>query len=553
MRSVVLYGLLLVALACSANADRPLKPQDILEIRWATHVTMSPDGSHVAYLVHEAADASNGESKRPRSLWVAAADGRLIPRQVARGFNDVSEPHWSPDGAALTFLSSGDRPKRQVWCWKRETQQTHQITKIAHGVVSYRWSPKGDELAYLSNPTQESGGDPVVVKPANGANKLFVVSSESGESRELKVPVEHIVDFVWAPDAKRFAVLTAASSDPDEIFERQSLKVFDRQSEQAELLHGNCSDFPGLGWSPDGYKIAFIEYAPKHFAWRLAVIDVVTKEVSYPLNEVSMTPMMDFQWASDSRHLWVRGVAETRFQLFKVAIDGSLCELAAKGIHNCYSFDVSRDETRFAFTCNTPNDPSQVVVTSREHQQDKLLTELNPQIGVISRVTNKQVAWKNSKDGKKVFGVLLTPPGFQPGKPGKTVVLLHGGPQGVWWNSWQGQAHSWGQMLATHGYVVFLPNPRGSQGQGWRFAEGVSRDWGGQDVQDVLDGIDQLVEQNIIDRDRIGVGGWSYGGFLTASITTQSTQFKAAIVGAGITDLPTYALTVDEVAWVRSF
>ena len=153
---------------------------------------------------------------------------------------------------------------------------------------------------------------------------------------------------------------------------------------------------------------------------------------------------------------------------------------------------------------------------------------------------------EEQKDGKTIYGVLITPPGFTDGKKYPTIVQIHGGPEWGWWSGWLGSWPDWGQYLASHGYVVLLPNPRGSDGQGWEFAEAVREDWGGMDFQDVMSGVDDLIAKNIADPDHLGIGGWSYGGLTSSWAVTHTDRFsKAAVIGAAVTDLISFAGTSD--------
>jgi dipeptidyl aminopeptidase/acylaminoacyl peptidase len=173
------------------------------------------------------------------------------------------------------------------------------------------------------------------------------------------------------------------------------------------------------------------------------------------------------------------------------------------------------------------------------------ITTINPQVAGWKLGQVRQISWRNSKDGKTIYGVLVTPPGYVAGTPIKTVVQIHGGPEWAWWSGWLGSWHEWAQMLSTHGYAVLLPNIRGSDGQGTAFARAVGTDWGGMDYQDLLDGVDMLVAQKIADPARLGIGGWSYGGFIAAWAVTHGDRFKAAVVGAGPTDMTAMARITD--------
>ncbi|HEU4402113.1 MAG TPA: S9 family peptidase [Candidatus Polarisedimenticolia bacterium] len=169
------------------------------------------------------------------------------------------------------------------------------------------------------------------------------------------------------------------------------------------------------------------------------------------------------------------------------------------------------------------------------------LTTLNPQIAALRLGAQSEITWKNSKDGRLIYGVLITPLDFQSGRRSPLIVQPHGGPEWAYWLGW----HSWSQLLASNGYAVLLPNPRGSDGQGWQFIEANRDDWGGMDFRDIMDGVDDLIKRGIADPDRLGIGGWSYGGFMSAWAVTQTDRFKAAVVGAAVTDLFSMYGTTD--------
>ena len=380
-----------------------------------------------------------------------------------------------------------------------------------------------------------------------------IVDLTDGATKVVSKKGQHIADFGWSADGERFATVVAPSNETDVVFEKSSLLLLSRNGEISKVLNENVSDRRGVAWSPDGKHVAFFEFAPKHFAWRLALSNVESGAVSYPLKEYAGTPESgSLNWSRDSRYLWVRAFETTRSRLLRVDLKVGSFERMATSLNNFWSYSINKDGTAFAFAVDTPHSPTNVFTMGAEGRPIQI-TDLNPQLSAFRLGKSREVMWKNTVDGQTVYGVVITPPEPQGDKPLPTVVQLHGGPQEMWWDSWHGTQLAWGQLLASNGYVVFLPNPRGSIGQGWKFNEAVHRDWGGMDLQDVFDGIDVLVKEGLIDENRIGIGGWSYGGFLTASATTKSSRFKAAIVGAAITDLYTYALTVDEVAWVRRF
>jgi dipeptidyl aminopeptidase/acylaminoacyl peptidase len=544
------------AAAAGADALRPVSPEDILNIRWTGGLALSPDGSQIAYLVSEPADAGDSKSRPLSNLWTSATAKGSQPRLAALGHSDVQHPMWSPDGKCLAFLSKGNGSAKstQVWLLRPDGQLPTCLTRTPKGVVDYRWSPDGAEVAFTTPVPVDDEPDPIEVDRRHGRNRLWVVPLSNAAARAVTKPDQHVVEMAWSPDKKEIAVVAAPDDQHDAVLEKATLVIVDAKTGSvARTLSTNVGDREGLAWSPDGKTIAFIDFAPKHFAHRLALVPAVGGPCRHPLGDFRATPETGFsaiRWLNDSRHLLVPVFESTRCRLLRVDSQGGPIERLAPSVHNFWSYSSSADGETLALGAEDAHTPPNVVVLKAGREPVRL-TDLNPQLSALRLGTVSEVSWKNKRDGKTVFGVLITPPGFVRGAPRPTVVQLHGGPQWTWWDGWVGTWLSWGQLLASHGYVVFLPNPRGSIGQGWQFSEAVHRDWGGMDFQDVMDGVDLLVEQRIADPDRLGVGGWSYGGFLTASATTQTNRFKAAVVGASQTDLETDGLTTDITAWFR--
>jgi dipeptidyl aminopeptidase/acylaminoacyl peptidase len=543
-------------MAAGADALRPVSPEDILNVRWAVGLALSSDGSQIAYIVVEPADAGDSKSRPLSNLWISATAKGSQPRLAALGHHDAGRPRWSPDGKCLAFLSKGDGSAKsnQVWLLRPDGQLPTCLTHTPRGVVDYRWSPDGAEIAFTTPEPVDDEPDPIEVDRRHRRNRLWIVQLSDAVARAVTGPDRHVVEMAWSPDTKEIAVVAAPDDTHNAIVERATLVIVDAKTGSlARTLSTNVGDRHGLAWSPDGKSIAFIDFAPKHFAHRLALVPAAGGSCRHPLDDFRATPETGFsavRWLNDSRHLLVPVFESTHCRLLRVDTEGGAIEHLAPSVRNFWSSSSSADGRTVAVGAEDAHSPPDVVVLKAGKEPVKL-TDLNPQLSALRLGDVSEVSWKNKRDGKTVFGVLITPPDFVRGAPRPTVVQLHGGPQDSWWDGWIGTWLSWGQLLASHGYVVFLPNPRGSVGQGWQFSEAVHRDWGGMDYQDVMDGVDSLVEQRIADPDRLGVGGWSYGGFLTASATTQTDRFKAAVVGANNADLETYGLTTDITAWFQ--
>jgi len=200
------------------------------------------------------------------------------------------------------------------------------------------------------------------------------------------------------------------------------------------------------------------------------------------------------------------------------------------------AFSLSSGDGTIAYACMDRHSPAEICAFP-VGGPPRHLTDLNPQTRSWSLGSVKEASWKNKKDGQMIYGVLEMPPDFRPDRSYPTVVQIHGGPLWAWFSGWVGlQEHSWAELLASRGYVVLLPNPRGSTGQGTTFAEGNRNDLGGMDFEDIVDGVDWLIQRKIAGPGELVFSGYSYGGFLAAWAVTHTNRFKAVVVGAPITD-----------------
>jgi dipeptidyl aminopeptidase/acylaminoacyl peptidase len=207
------------------------------------------------------------------------------------------------------------------------------------------------------------------------------------------------------------------------------------------------------------------------------------------------------------------------------------------------SFNVTRDGLAFSFLGDSPTEAPDPYIWRSGRAQP--VAAVNPQIASWNIGEQREISWSNPKDHRTIYGVVVLPPGYQSGSRYKTVVHIHGGPEEAWTVGFNGNWYNYATLLASHGYVVLLPDPHGSEGQGIDFTEGNFQDWGGVDFADIMAGVDYLVAQGISDANRLVVGGWSFGGFMTSWTVTHTDRFKGGMVGAAVTDLYSMATTTD--------
>jgi dipeptidyl aminopeptidase/acylaminoacyl peptidase len=241
------------------------------------------------------------------------------------------------------------------------------------------------------------------------------------------------------------------------------------------------------------------------------------------------------EWAPDSEHLIAEAIVGTRAKLLRIEVGTGEVSTLADVLNNGADFSASADGRTLAFVAEKPDSPRDVWSLTAG-QPTRQLTNFNPQITSLRLCNVREFSWTNRKDGQVLHGVLVTPADFKSGQPYPTIVEAHEG-NSAWLSGWQGSWYQWAQLLASNGYVVFLPNVRGVTGQGWKFSEFILT-YAGAAFDDTMDGVDSLIEQRIADPNRLGIGGFSNGGYMATWAITHTNRFKAAVPFAAPMDFP---------------
>ena len=574
--------------ASSADAGGPIAPADIMTLRDMREAEISPDGKTILFTVQ----AQMSTFGSPRStIWSVPADGSAPARRFIVSAGVDGDPRWSPDGKSIAFLSNrknplsggadtgfafkaqtasnpdplpgktsdatppapdeaSGEPSRQIWLMPVAGGEAVPLTALPNDVSDIAWSPDGKTLAFLgadSDTAQEKADraakrDWVEVDKPRHFTRVWILDLASHVARRVSPDGVDVGAMDWSPDGRRLAVRIVATTSINDFFYHSRVAILDPATGAiGQPLSDHVADGPK--WSPDGRALLVDQISmPGYIGLTPRVIDVASGAVT-KLADTYPGLLSELRWAPDGRSILALSFEQTRSKLVRIDPRGGRVTPIAALDGEASGFTASHDGKRFAVALTSPDRPADVWTV--EGRTSKVVSRINPRVANWKLGRVEQVAWKNSKDGQVVYGVLVTPPGYVPGTPIKMVVQGHGGPEWAWWSGWLGSWHEWAQMLATHGYAVFLPNPRGSDGQGTHFARAVGNDWGGMDYQDILDGIDMLVAKKIADPNRLGIGGWSYGGFLAAWGVTHGDRFKAAVVGAGPTDLTAMARITD--------
>jgi dipeptidyl aminopeptidase/acylaminoacyl peptidase len=486
------------------------------------------------------------------------ADGSEPARLFAASPKSDTHPRWSPDGRYLAFLSdrgepAGEEkePKNQVYLLRTDGGEAEQLTNLKGGVEDLGWSRDGKMIAFTARDAEteaeqkrhKEGYDEHFVDHDYKFARLWVLTLADRKAEQVTKQDLNVSGFDWSPDGTELAVRVSSTPRNDDDYWHARLVVVRRLT--GEIVRTLADNTAGdVRWSPDGRTIAFDEYSPNRIASWLAVAPAAGGPAR-PLLKDYAGSIRGSEWEADGKHLVVEVNVRTRDKFLRVdSGDGSVAEIPVETALPGSDFASSLEGQTLAYPRGAADSPPDVWVyavgsTPRE------LTDLNPQAKNWRLGAVREISWKNKQDGMALYGVLVTPPDFKSGQAYPTIVEIHGGPEWAWWSGWLGSWHEWAQLLASNGYVVFLPNPRGSTGQGWKFTEANRDDWGGGDFHDIMDGVDYLIDQKIADPNRLGIGGWSYGGFMTSWAVTQTNRFKAAVVGAGVTNLFSFDGTTD--------
>jgi len=531
----------------AAQAGRALTPEDWFRFQALSDLRISPDGAGVAYLV-TSYDRESDESRS--ALWMAnwAGDASV---QLTRG-ESVSEPRFSPDGRYLSFLSARPAGERtQLWILDRRGGEPRQLTHVSGELTSYEWSPDAQRLVLVMHAGGEAEGkppQPIVIDAfefkhdregylsAASHAHLYLFDVRSGACQALTADFGRRESHpAWSPDGEQIAYLSDPMKGPGETGTDEIDLIAARAgATPRQLLTSWSPNNPGLAWSPDGTRLAFLQGAqPRFNAYimdTLATVEVKSGEVRVLTGRLDRA-VLSPAFAADGRSLEFAVEDDGTQYPARVPLAGGAIERLG-GSMVVHELAAAAGHTAVLVS----TDGSPVEVYALEQGRLRPLSAHNQALfGELQLGSVEDIAFR-SRDGTAVHGQLVKPPDYLSGRRYPTIVWIHGGPNGQDDHSLELQGYGpplERQLFATHGYVVLAVNYRGSTGRGAQFARSILADWGHKEVEDLLAGVDYAVGSGIADPARLGVGGWSYGGLLTDYLIASDTRFKAAISGAG--------------------
>ena len=521
-----------------ASAPKLLTPEASLNLRSISDVQFSPDGNRVAFVVTEPA---KGERKA-RHIWIYEKQSGSI-RQFTYSIKSDFLPRWSPDGQQLAFLSDRD-DQQQVYAMRANGGEAGALTKGKRSVQNFAWSPDGEQIAFLApdakteaeEKKEKDKDDAHVADKEDKRARLWLLTLDTGEAKALTEPKWKINEAVWHPSGT--GLMLSATDHPESDQNTERIFFFrlwdvangDRKPvDSMTQVLAPRGPFANVRFAADGLRMAFVgcrEDGPTPHDLMLAHHG--DKAIHNLTGAGVDRPVLDYRWSKDGGLLAiVEDGFHTKFVAFTA--EGALKEIAAIPA-NPNAFGVS-NSGEVAFAGQTATTPQELWLWDQK-SAPKQISHLNDSWKQYTLSAPEFYKYK-SFDGLEIEAALLKPPGHDGKSKLPLIALIHGGPTGAW----QDSIEAWGQLLAARGYAIFCPNIRGSHGYGEKFIEMNRGDWGGGDYRDVMAGVDDLIARGIADPENLAIGGWSYGGYMSEWAITQTTRFKAAVSGAGLSNL----------------
>ena len=500
----------------------------------------SPDGKRIAYVLTK---ADLEKSIYDSDVWLIDADGKN-GRQLTRARGVDSRPRWSPDAKRLAFVSDRDG-KNAIWLIDADGGEARRLTEFPTPVREYEWSPDGTSIAFtrLDGLTAEEEkrakerDDARVVGEGRKFAHLYVATVEDGAVRRLTQGDFAVGTFDWAPDGTTIAFDRAPGAGLDDLYRTDIYAVDVKSGDVRPLVHGRGFE-RGPAYSDDGRWLAFTTSGGVH-DWLIEHDVHVMPATGGPSRNVSRawgrTPE-SIEW--DGTTLWIEGPYDTTTQLYRVNADGSNWTDTTGFAGVVSDPDVHRG--RAAYVRQSLTEPPELFVDGRR------LTDHNAAYRNATLGETRVIRWKNPKDQLEIEGLLTLPVGYKGGKV-PLLTFVHGGPASRFDQGYLGYLGTVyaPQVLAAQGFAVLRPNPRGTGGYGVEFRRANRNDWAGMDWIDINAGIDKVIADGIADPGRMGLMGWSYGGYIAAWAIGHSDRFKAISVGAPVVDLLSFHGTAD--------
>lgn len=544
---------------------RPMTVEDVARLQAVGEIAVAPSGGRVLYTTSRLPDVTQGEPDGPatQQLWLAHGAGQsrvYLPDEM-----DIDDPAFSPDGRMITVLYTEKDGYEAIWGTPVDGGGPRKLAEVkgAH-VLHYAWAPDSKSIYMIAeaapDPERKARADAgfkaIVFEEDYRLNRLFVAKvGDSPDRSPRQIPVAgHITGIRVLPDGRKAVIEVAPTPSADDGYTRKKVALLDLASGDITRVIDTPGKLGDVELSPDGTRISLIAAVDRHdpAPTTLNIVDLATGVIT-PLNKDAPEAAVDAEWLPDGRLAAVIHVGtQSRYRVY--GADGTMQREIDP--HGLILTALRAAGGTVAAIANTPTHPNELFV--QEGDNFIRWTKHNPWLAKIDFGLQKAVGY-NARDGQRIEGIMIEPVGGVPTGGAPTILDVHGGPEAHESNGWVTNYSGPGQVAAGKGYVVFLPNYRGSTGYGTAFAKQHQGDYAGKEFNDLVDAVEALVKADATDRSRVGITGASYGGYATAwAATALSEYFAAGVMFVGIsnqiskfgtTEIPNEMYLVHERKW----
>ena len=550
----------------------PFNASALLQVQRLGDPQVSPDGATVAFTVSLPDIAGN---RSTRSVWVVAVAGGS-PHKLA---DSAERPRWAPDGKRL-FYTGTSGGQSQIWAMSADGGSQTQITHLSTEASGEMISPDGKYLLVTSDvypvcgadddcnrkKLDEAGQSKVKARLINGLlyrhwtswqgdtrSHILSIALADGKAVDL-TPGDKVVppfslggpeDYAISPDGGEVIFVMNSDAVPA-VSTNNDLYVVPITGGTANRVTSNAGSDSGPQYSPDGKFIAYRSQARGGYEsdkQRLVVLERATGRLTLPVDAIDRS-VESFTWTPDSRRIFFTTVDRGHQAIQFVAVEGGVVRVVVTGNHFRDDVQFTPDGKNILYTRQSGSSPVEICKITSAGGTETALTHLNDAFLNQFQLTALEDFYVQRADGAQVQSFLVKPPDFDPKSQYPVIMLIHGGPQGEWGESW---SYRWNaQVMAAAGYVVVMPNPRGSFGYGQKFTDDINQDWGGKAYDDIMAVTDAVAKLPYVDGGRMVAAGGSYGGYMIDWMLGHTNRFKALISHAGVYDLRSEAETTEE-------